>query len=108
GGDPHVVDDPRSVLPRAPVVQPISTAQEGFLAAVDAARIGSASGALGAGRMRKDDRIDPAVGVVFRPKIGDPIPSGDAIGEVHARDVGSAEAAAAEVRASLTIVDDAV
>ena len=108
GGDPHVVDDPWSVLPRAPVVQPIVAERDGFLAAVDAARIGRASGRLGAGRTTKESRIDPAVGVVFGPKIGDPIRSGGAAGQVYARDEDSSRAAAAEVLASLTLSDGAV
>ena len=108
GGDPHVVDDPWAVLPRAPVVQPIVADRDGVLSAVDAARIGRASGRLGAGRTSKDSRIDPAVGVVFGPKIGDPIRSGGAVGRAHARDEGTAQAAAAEVLASLTLSDGAV
>jgi len=108
GGDPHVVDDPASVLPRAPVVQAIVADRGGILAAVDAARIGRASGRLGAGRTTKESRIDAAVGVVFGPKIGDAMRSGEAVGDVHARDEGSAQAAAAEVLASLTLSDGAV
>ena len=66
GGDPRVVDDPEGVLPRAPVVLPIQAGTDGTLAAVDAEAIGSASVALGAGRIRKGDPIDPAVGLVVR------------------------------------------
>jgi pyrimidine-nucleoside phosphorylase len=107
GGDPRVADDPWSVLPRAPVVVPLLAASTGVLRAVDAEAIGLASGALGAGRLRKGDAIDPAVGIVVRTKIGDPVAAGEPIGEVHARDEGAAAEAAARVNDALTVSEGA-
>jgi thymidine phosphorylase len=103
GGDHRVADDPAAVLPRAPVVVPIEMDRDGHLAAVDAEAIGLASGGLGAGRVRKGDPIDPAVGIVVRPKIGDALAAGQVIGEVHARDAVAAEAAGARVLEALTV-----
>jgi pyrimidine-nucleoside phosphorylase len=108
GGDPHVVEDPAGVLPRAPIVREIRADRAGVLARVDAEEIGLASGALGAGRMRKGDAIDPAVGIVVRSKIGDALAAGEPIGEVHARDEASAAEAARRVVEALTVVDTAV
>ena len=105
GGDPRVVDDPEAVLPRAPVVLPIQAGTDGTLAAVDAEAIGSASVALGAGRIRKGDPIDPAVGLVVRCKIGDRIGAGEPVGEVHARSEEDAAEAARRVLAALTLTD---
>ena len=105
GGDAGVADDPWSVLPRAPVVRPIIQDRPGTLAAVRTEEIGFASGALGAGRMRKGDPVDAAVGIVVRPKVGDRLEIGEQIGEVHARDERAAEDAAARVLASLTLID---
>ncbi|HXF72718.1 MAG TPA: thymidine phosphorylase [Actinomycetota bacterium] len=108
GGDPRVVDDPWAVLPRAPVVRPIEAQRSGVLAAVDAEEIGRASVDLGAGRRRKGDRVDPAVGIVFRPKVGDRLERGEPLGEVHARDEDAARAAARRVLAALRVSDRAV
>jgi pyrimidine-nucleoside phosphorylase len=108
GGDPRVVDDPAGVLPRAPVVVPISADRSGFLAAVDAEAIGRAAVALGAGRTRKGDPIDPAVGIVFRAKIGDRVEPGEPVGEVHARSEDMAAAAVHSVNESLRVVDHPV
>lgn len=105
GGDPHVVDDPHAVLPKAPVVLPILQEQAGTLAAMDAEEIGLASGALGAGRTRKGDVIDPAVGIVVRCKIGDRLVAGHVIGEVHARSDDDAQGAIRRVLAALSVVD---
>ena len=103
-----MVDDPAEVLPRAPVVLPLTAECDGLLARVNAEEIGLASGALGAGRLRKDDPIDPAVGIVFHPKIGDRLEAGAPIGEVHARGEGAAAEAAARVLAALVLAQEAV
>jgi pyrimidine-nucleoside phosphorylase len=108
GGDPRVVDDPEGILPKAPVVEVLRADRTGILAAVDAERIGMASGALGAGRRRKGDPIDPAVGIVFHPKIGDRLDAGSSIGEVHARTSDAAGKAASEVLAALGVSEGPV
>ena len=108
GGDPRVADDPEAVLPRAPVIVPIPSESEGTLAAVDAEAIGRAAAALGAGRVRTGDAIDPAVGIVCTPKIGDRLQRGSPIGAVHARTTEAAREAAAAVLAALTVTDEPV
>jgi pyrimidine-nucleoside phosphorylase len=108
GGDPGVVDDPWSVLPGAPVVVPMSIDRAGVLAAVEADEIGLASSALGAGRIHKGDPIDPSVGIVMRPKVGDRLETGDRIGEIYARDESAAAEAARRVLAALTLADGPV
>lgn len=108
GGDPHVVDDPAGVLPRAPVELPILASSGGFLAAVDAEALGRASADLGAGRKRKGDPVDPAVGIVFRPKVGDPLMPGEELGRVHARTEDAARAAADRVLAALVISEEPI
>ncbi len=108
GGDPRVADDPGAVLPRAPVVLPIVAEADGYLARVDAEAVGRVSADLGAGRRRKGDPVDPAVGIVLRPKVGDALHRGEAIGEVHARGEAEARAAAARVLGALTVSPEPV
>jgi pyrimidine-nucleoside phosphorylase len=108
GGDRRVVDDPWSVLPRAPLVRPLEADRDGVLAAVEAEEIGRAAVDLGAGRHHKGDPIDPATGVVFRARIGDRIAPGDELGEIHARNEDAAAAAAARVLRALTFADHEV
>jgi thymidine phosphorylase len=108
GGDHRVVEDPDGVLPRAPVREPIVADRSGFLASVRAEEVGLASVALGAGRLRKGDPIDPAVGIVFRPKIGDRLDAGAELGEVHARDRYAAARASARVLAAIDVGEDPV
>ena len=108
GGTRRVIEDPTGVLPSAPAVVSVTADRTGTLAAVDSEEIGRASGALGAGRIRKEDRVDPAVGIVVRPKIGDRLVAGAVIGEVHARERAVAEEAGRRVLASLTVVEGEV
>ena len=108
GGDPRVVDDPDQVLPRAAEILPLEPERSGYLAAVDAEAIGRAAVGLGAGRARKGDPIDPSVGIVFHPKVGDRLEEGEPVGEVHARNEKIAQAAIRAVNAALTVQDQPV
>ena len=108
GGDPRVVEDPSTVLPQAPVDVPLLAEREGYLAEVDAQALGRASGDLGAGRRRKGDAIDPAVGIVFRPKLGDRLQAGEQIGAIHARTEDDASACARRVEAAISISEGPV
>jgi len=103
GGDGRVVDSPALVLPQAPVRFPLTAATGGTLARIDAAALGEVARALGAGRRRSPDRIDPATGIVLTPKVGDRLAVGQPIGEIHARDDIAARAAADAVAAALTV-----
>ena len=69
GGDPRIVDDP-SLLPQAPVSHDVRAGRAGWLAAVDAEAIGRAAAGVGAGRQRKEDEIDLAVGIDLLTEIG--------------------------------------
>jgi pyrimidine-nucleoside phosphorylase len=84
GGDPHVVED-TSLLPMAPIVREIRAPQDAWLATVDTAAIGRASGALGAGRETIGAVIDPAVGLALDAKIGDRLKRSETIGRILAR-----------------------
>ena len=108
GGDPRVVDDPDGVLPRAPVEREVASGSAGWLAEVDAEALGRAASALGAGRAKKGDPIDPAVGVVFDPKVGDRLEAGQRIGTVHARDDEAARKASARVLGALRLSEHPV
>ena len=83
GGDPRAVDDP-SRLPRTARTVPVAAARDGFVTAIDAYAVGEAIVALGGGRRRAEDAIDPAVGIVFEKKVGDAMAAGDTIAVIHA------------------------
>jgi pyrimidine-nucleoside phosphorylase/thymidine phosphorylase len=83
GGDPAAIRDPER-LPRAPRRFDVAAPAAGFVAAIDAEAVGLAAVALGAGRARVEDRVDPAVGVVVHRKLGDRVERGEPLCTVHA------------------------
>jgi pyrimidine-nucleoside phosphorylase len=92
GGDPHVVDQPQR-LPTAAAVEILRADRRGYVVAIDAECIGQAAMLLGAGRARKEDAVDPAVGIVLLAGIGQLVTKGDGLLEIHYRDPGRLQAA---------------
>lgn len=91
GGDPRVVDD-YSLLPTAPHRTHVLAPTDGFVADIDPYAVGLAVTHLGGGRLKKEDRIDPAVGVMVMAKRGERVMVGSPVFEVHHRGTGLAEA----------------
>jgi len=76
GGDPRVADDPAAVLPAARHREPITAPRDGFVETIFADEAGIAALILGAGRRRKEDDVDPAVGVELAVAVGDEVRKG--------------------------------
>ncbi len=102
GGNPGVVDHPE-MLPTAHLQRPVPAPSAGTITSINSEAIGLAAMALGAGRAKKDDVIDPAVGIVLRRKVGEAVGRGDALGEVHAPDAPRAGEAIHQVQAAYQI-----
>ncbi|MGE5701052.1 MAG: pyrimidine-nucleoside phosphorylase [Clostridia bacterium] len=85
GGDVRMIDD-LSRLPQAAIRYEYKAGQSGYLAAIDAERIGHASVLLGAGRMTKDAPIDLSVGIVLTKKVGEAVEAGEVLAVIHAND----------------------
>jgi pyrimidine-nucleoside phosphorylase len=82
GGDPRVVDDP-SLLPRARREAHIDAPRAGYVTAIHSELVGVAGMMLGGGREKKEDTVDPSVGIVLEKKIGDAVNDGDTLCTVH-------------------------
>jgi thymidine phosphorylase len=82
GGDAKVVDDP-SRLPRAKRTAQVTARQSGYVTAIRGEQVGVASMMLGGGREKKEDSIDPAVGITLEKKIGDKVEAGANLCTVH-------------------------
>lgn len=91
GGDARQIED-TSRLPQAPWREMLAAPQAGYIAQIDAERVGLASVHLGAGRQRKGDPIDHSVGFVLQAKIGDKLNAGDPLIEIYARSQQEAQA----------------
>jgi pyrimidine-nucleoside phosphorylase len=75
GGNPQALDK-FELLPNATGMREIASPRAGYVSAIDAGDVGRASTLMGAGRDRKDDRIDPAVGVILEVKVGEKVDAG--------------------------------
>jgi pyrimidine-nucleoside phosphorylase len=82
GGDARIVDE-AGRLPRAATLLEVASPAAGVVEAIDGEALGLAAMALGAGRARVEDRIDPAVGLVLRKKVGDRVVQGEPLLVVH-------------------------
>jgi pyrimidine-nucleoside phosphorylase len=106
GGDPRIIDD-YSRLPSAPDETAVPAPRAGYVAALQAEAIGRAAVALGAGRARLDDVVDPGVGIRVEAPVGSRVSEGDAVLLVrHRGSRGLAEATKLLVEA-IRIDDDA-
>lgn len=91
GGDEGVVDD-YSLFATAKHKIPVLSKEDGYLQKVEALNIGKAAMILGAGRQKKEDLIDQAVGVYVNAKVGAKVKVGDVLAYVYANDINQEEA----------------
>lgn len=87
GGDPRVIEDP-SLLPLAPLRAEVTALSSGWVSACEARTVGVAAARLGAGRERKEDSIDPGVGITLVAKPGDRVEKGQTLARVAYGDEG--------------------
>jgi pyrimidine-nucleoside phosphorylase len=102
GGDPYAIDDPRR-LPGSPIKFDVTSIDPGYLVDVDPMSVALAANRLGAGRARKGDPIDHAVGIELHRTIGDAVRAGDVLATVHARTEAQAAEAVDAVCSALSI-----
>ncbi|HEY8813778.1 MAG TPA: thymidine phosphorylase [Candidatus Dormibacteraeota bacterium] len=93
-------------LPQAPSVTVVESTTEGYVESIDALALGLASLELGAGRLRKEDRIDPAAGLNIHALVGSHVAVGDPLVSVHARAPGLADKVSARLRAAWRLSPD--
>jgi pyrimidine-nucleoside phosphorylase len=106
GGNPGVVEDP-AVLPQAAECELFSAPRRGFVARVEPRAIGRGIIALGGGRTKMEDRIDPSVGFVITARPGDWVEQGEPLATIFARDRAGVESGRQALRQALIIADEA-
>jgi pyrimidine-nucleoside phosphorylase len=107
GGDVAQIDDPAR-LPQARIIETLTVEQSGYLAQVAADQIAWGAFELGAGREKKTDQIDLAVGVKLHFKVGDYVQQGAPIITIYANDADKLAAALPRLRAALVFSEAAV
>jgi pyrimidine-nucleoside phosphorylase len=92
GGNVSYVDDPKK-FDKAKFVEAVTAQRDGYLSEINAQIVGETSVDLGAGRVKKTDTIDPAVGIIIHHKVGDKISKDDLLFTIHANDMSKLVAA---------------
>ncbi|HSM54960.1 MAG TPA: thymidine phosphorylase [Candidatus Sulfomarinibacteraceae bacterium] len=100
GGDVAQVDNVQK-LPTAPVIGEVTTPDDGVIAAMNTGALGWAAVHLGAGRQRKGQPVDHAVGFVMPVKVGDRVQKGQPLATIHARGPDALQQARQEILAAL-------
>ena len=103
GGPGDLLEHPDRHLPRAPCRRAVHALSSGVVRAIDVRALGMAVVALGGGRRRAEDFIDPAVGLSAFAQLGATVKAGDAIALIDARDEAGAARAAEAVTKSYSI-----
>jgi len=83
GGDPRVVDD-LGLLPQSLCTRAVTAHEAGWVAHYDAEGVGRSAMAMGAGRARLEDEVDPAAGLVLAAKVGERVEEGGLLATLHA------------------------
>ncbi len=102
GGDVTAIDDP-SRLPEAKHRVEVPSRQTGYVASIMCEQVGTACVILGGGRERKEDSVDPSVGIVVHKKIGDKISAGESLCTIHCHSDAQAARAKAMLEESYQI-----
>jgi pyrimidine-nucleoside phosphorylase len=105
GGNPTVVDDPAG-LPQAPETAIWAAPREGIVTAVEPRTIGEGIIALGGGRRRMEDTIDPAVGFVITAKPGQRVEAREPLATIYARDAAGLAQGRRTLDAAITIGEE--
>ena len=106
GGEPRVCDDPDRFLPLARESVKVESPRSGFVTSINTTEVGHAIAAIGGGRVRVEDSIDPSVGFITEVKIGDRLKAGEAIGAVQCKDAVKGSEAAALIQAAYNVGDE--
>ncbi len=101
GGDVRMVDDP-VLLPQAEYVAALEVPTGGHVAAINALEVAEAALTLGAGREKKGDPVDHAVGVIAHLKVGDRVEAGQPAFTIHASSEAQLEQARTRLQQAVT------
>ena len=104
GGDVAAIDDP-SRLPKSKYTLVVASPKGGYVASMNCEAVGTACVILGGGREKKEDAVDPAVGIVLHCKVGDRVEVGTPLCTVHFNSETKATSAAKLLAGSYQIED---
>ena len=106
GGDVRCADNPE-LLVRTSTIKPVYADKAGYISEMDARKLGMASCLLGAGRLRKEDRIDPAVGILMKKRCGDYLGADEPFAYLYVNNDEKLDEALEMIREAVAVSDSA-
>lgn len=106
GGDVRYIDEPERLVMTS-TIMPVYTEKAGYLYSIDARKLGLASCVLGAGRLKKEDVIDPAVGILMLKRVGDRVDPNEPYAYLYVNDDARLEEALGLIREAVTVSSEA-
>lgn len=103
GGPVHFVENWSRFLPEATVIREVAATSDGYVSTIDGEALGLAVVALGGGRQRESDEIDPAVGLSNVAPLGEMVKRGQPVLTIHAARETSADQVVAAVKNAISI-----
>jgi thymidine phosphorylase len=103
GGPADLLERPEKHLAAATVIKPVLAMNDGYVGTIDNRALGIAVVALGGGRARAADPVDPSVGLTGLASLGQKVQLGEPLGFVHARTQEAADATARAVNAAYAL-----
>ena len=82
GGDITYIENPNKFT-KSKFIEKIYSKKNGYISSIDAKKVGNLSMFLGAGRNKKEDRINPNVGIVLNKKVGDKVNKDDLLAIIY-------------------------
>jgi pyrimidine-nucleoside phosphorylase len=92
-----------SKYPTSKLTEQVTVSKDGYISAINALEVGLAAITLGAGRMKKEDTIDPKAGILFRKKVGDKIKKGEVVAEIFTDKESAIEPVAKRIREAIQV-----
>lgn len=90
GGDSSYIEHPEK-WEQAPAIGNLVATEDGYIQMIQAGKVGTLTRQLGAGRLQKEDKIDPRVGIIFHRKVGDKVKVGDILATIYAKNESELE-----------------
>ncbi|SHH39543.1 thymidine phosphorylase [Thermosipho atlanticus] len=106
GGNPEVVDNPENILPISNQIIHFKSNKDGYISKIDTEKVGIACNYLGAGRTKKEDKIDHSVGFKILKKLGDRVNKDEPIVEMYVNEKSNIEYALKLLNEAYQISDD--
>jgi pyrimidine-nucleoside phosphorylase len=105
GGDPAAIDNPAR-LPRAKFSLDVQSPRSGYVGAIESEAVGTACVILGGGREKKEDSVDPAVGIVLHKKVSNRVSAGETLCTIYYNSEDRAARAKKMMAGSYLITDE--